>query len=447
MAVETERMLARVACSPQRPVIYVKKASMTLFGGHFMCGLIPRHFALKCLLLLVIAAQVAPISAEVHQQRVDYLSLAQGAVPVVFEGNTQALRVGMEQALLAIDGDEVGYALTPKPGDAETRIVFIYKLPGLTTFNEFGVPNVLETPSPSQTFFRKIEIAGSDSGQEGVFQVLASGTLETHATKGQMTTFPVVVEKPVQWVKLTLEGGIDIQRDRTFFEFSEIIGYGTQAPVPLSEAFNGKWKGRGVLLELKQEGVRVSGCYDGVGDLNGTVSGNLLHATGKTRKGGIPSAFVLAVDDRGGITGVQSVNGAPFRIYSGEATPGIKTECSEQQVQPLGCGSIVHGIHFDFDSATIKPESDRLLEALADGLLASATPAITVIGHTSSEGPDEYNDQLSQRRAEAVVTALGSRGISAERISAQGRGERQPMADNTTEAGRSLNRRVEIACR
>lgn len=401
----------------------------------------------KLLWLPVAAAYAASSAADDPPQRVDYLSLAQGVVPVAFEGNANELRVGMEHALLAIDGNDGGYALTLKPGSAQTRIVFVYKLPAVTTFNDFAVPNVLETPSPSQTFVRKVEIAGADSGHEGPFHVLGSVALEAHSAKGQATSIPIAVEKPVRWVRVTLEGGVNIQRDKTFFEFSEIIGHGTQEPVPLSEAFSGTWKGRGVLLELKQEGASVSGCYDGVGDLNGTVSGNLLRATGKTRKGEIPSIFVLAVGDNGDITGVRSTNGAPFRLYSGDAAPGIKTECSGNSVRPLGCGSIIHGINFNFDSAAIRPDSDRLLAALATGLQASAASEITVIGHTSSEGSDLYNDKLSQRRAEAVVAAIVGRGISAGRASAEGRGEKQPIADNGADAGRSLNRRVEIACR
>ncbi len=402
---------------------------------------------LTLLFFAVLAAHAAASAAEDLQQRVDYLSLAQGAVPVAFEGNAKELGAGTNEALQAIDGNDVGYALTPKPGSAQTSIAFVYKLPALTTFREFVVPNVLETPSPSQTFVRKVEIAGSDSGPGEQFRALGSATLETHSAKGQTTSIPIAVEKPVRWVRVTLEGGINILRDKTFFEFSEIIGYGSQEPVPLSEAFHGKWKGRGVLLELKQEGASVSGCYDGEGDIKGTVSGNLLRATGQTRKGGIPSSFLLAVGDTGEITGVRSTNGAPFRLYSGDAAPGIKTECSGQAVQPLGCGSIIHGINFDFDSATIRPESDTLLDALATGLQASAASAITVLGYTSSEGSDVYNDKLSQRRAEAVVAAIVGRGIKAGSVSAEGRGEKQPIADNATEAGRSLNRRVEIACR
>jgi hypothetical protein len=95
------------------------------------------------------------------------------------------------------------------------------------------------------------------------------------------------------------------------------------------KAFNGKWKGRGVLLDLKQEGVQVSGCYDGTGDVNGTISGNVLLATGKTRNGCIPSKFVLTVGERNEIAGVRSTNDAPFRLYTADADPGgLITECA-----------------------------------------------------------------------------------------------------------------------
>ncbi len=400
----------------------------------------------RALLLAFLAAHPVSSTADELPERIDYLSLAHGVVPVALEGDASELRVGLDHALLAIDGNHSGYTLTPRPGTAQSRIAFVYKLPALTTFSAFFVPNVLETPSPSQTFVRKVEIAGSDSGPEGEFSVLGSAILETHSAKGQTSAIPIAVEKPVRWVRVTLEGGINILTDRTFFEFSEIVGHGSQEPVPLSDDFYGKWKGRGAVLELKQEGANVAGCYDGEGDLKGTVSGNLLRATGKTRNGGIPSTFLLAVGDDGQITGVRSTNGAPFRLYSGDAAPGIQTECSDQSVQPLGCGSIIHGINFDFDSATIRSESGTLLDSLATGLRASTASAIAVIGHTSSEGSEEYNKALSQRRAEAVVGAIVDRGIGADRVSAEGRGENEPIAENLTEAGRSLNRRVEIVC-
>ena len=97
---------------------------------------------------------------------------------------------------------------------------------------------------------------------------------------------------------------------------------------------------------------------------------------------------------------------------------------------------------FDFDKAVLKPEG----RAKLDELLASQTQvdSISAVGHTDSIGSDAYNQRLSQRRAEAVKTYLVGKGVPAERIRTDGKGEKQPVADNRTRDGRALNRRVEI---
>jgi OOP family OmpA-OmpF porin len=97
---------------------------------------------------------------------------------------------------------------------------------------------------------------------------------------------------------------------------------------------------------------------------------------------------------------------------------------------------------FDFDKAVVKPEGRSKL----DELLGSQTriDSISAVGHTDSIGSDAYNQKLSQRRAEAVKSYLISKGVPADRIRTDGRGEKQPVADNRTRDGRALNRRVEI---
>jgi outer membrane protein OmpA-like peptidoglycan-associated protein len=403
-----------------------------------------RGLNFQWILAIAMTMLVPGILAAQEPEAVDYLSFAQGAIPAGIAG-AEDLRISSEQALLAIDGDIGGFGATPRPGAADTEISFIYRLPAVTTFTSFGVPRILETPSPSQTFFREVEIAGSEQGPDGPFEPLATATLSVHSDRDQVTRFPATVELPVIWVKVTLRGGIEVLTEATYFEFSEIIGEGRQEPVPLLDAFTGKWKARGVLLELRQDGASVSGCYDGTGDLTGTVSGNLLRATGTHRDSGVPSTFVLTVDE-GTVTGVRSTNGAPFRLYSGSPDPDLVTECSERQVEPPGCGDTLHGIQFGYDSAEIRAESASVLDALFAGLENAPEAQITIVGHTSSEGADTYNLELSQRRAAAVVTAMADRGLAAERLSARGEGESLPIADNNTEAGRSLNRRVEIVC-
>jgi outer membrane protein OmpA-like peptidoglycan-associated protein len=102
------------------------------------------------------------------------------------------------------------------------------------------------------------------------------------------------------------------------------------------------------------------------------------------------------------------------------------------------------GIFFDTDSDRIRPESTRVLTDLLDALNRADTMSVAIIGHTDDQGEADYNQQLSERRAAAVVAYLTAQGIAADRLSAQGRGEAEPASPNTTPEGRQENRRVEI---
>lgn len=394
----------------------------------------------------VVGASLCAVAADDGgHQRPDLLTLAHGAVPVSIGGNARGF--GMEQALKVIDGDNVGFSAANRANE-ETLVELVYALPAETRFERFAVPNVLETPSPSQTFFRHIEILGSNQSADTGYVRLAGGELVTHDSKGQETVLAPEAASPVRWVKLRLQGGIEMLRPQMFLEFSELVGNGTQQHSTPAQGFTGAWRGRGVRLELQQDGAAVSGCYDLDGELTGTVTGSVLHATGVTAKSGIGSAFVLGLTGDGAIRGVSSTNGAPFRLYEGEPVrPGTLKVCQQPTPPVLGCGAVVHGVQFDFDSAKLRPESATILSQLYDGLNDVESARIVIEGHTSSEGSEHYNQELSERRASAVREDLVRRGLAAERIEAVGIGEARPIAGNDDENGRSLNRRVEIHCR
>ncbi|ARP85953.1 outer membrane protein OmpA [Bordetella genomosp. 9] len=99
---------------------------------------------------------------------------------------------------------------------------------------------------------------------------------------------------------------------------------------------------------------------------------------------------------------------------------------------------------FDFDKSTLKPEGRQLLDQVAQQAQTIDLETIIAVGHTDSIGTEAYNQKLSERRAAAVKTYLVSKGVPADRIYTQGKGESQPIADNKTAAGRAKNRRVEI---
>jgi outer membrane protein OmpA-like peptidoglycan-associated protein len=105
----------------------------------------------------------------------------------------------------------------------------------------------------------------------------------------------------------------------------------------------------------------------------------------------------------------------------------------------------LRGIYFDFDQATIKPESKPALEAAARMLNENPTINVEIQGHTDSKGSDSYNLSLSDRRAASVVAYLVQNlGIDMSRLTSRGYGESMPIATNDTDAGRALNRRVEF---
>ena len=99
---------------------------------------------------------------------------------------------------------------------------------------------------------------------------------------------------------------------------------------------------------------------------------------------------------------------------------------------------------FDFDKAVIKPEGKAKLDDLVGKIKDINLEVIIAVGHTDAVGGDSYNQKLSVRRSEAVKAYLVTKGIEKNRVYTEGKGEKQPVADNKTAEGRAKNRRVEI---
>ncbi len=99
---------------------------------------------------------------------------------------------------------------------------------------------------------------------------------------------------------------------------------------------------------------------------------------------------------------------------------------------------------FDFDKSVLKPEGKAKLDDLTSKLQGMNLEVIIAVGHTDAIGSDAYNQKLSVRRAESVKAYLVSKGIESNRVYTEGKGKKQPVADNKTAAGRAKNRRVEI---
>lgn len=102
-------------------------------------------------------------------------------------------------------------------------------------------------------------------------------------------------------------------------------------------------------------------------------------------------------------------------------------------------------ILFDFDKADLRADASTALARLATVIRAYPRGGVDIVGHTDSQGDETYNQRLSERRAASVERWLVEKeGIAAARLAPRGAGEKQPVADNATEAGRQKNRRVEV---
>ncbi|MGA5587254.1 OmpA family protein [Pseudomonas siliginis] len=99
---------------------------------------------------------------------------------------------------------------------------------------------------------------------------------------------------------------------------------------------------------------------------------------------------------------------------------------------------------FDFDKSDLTPAAKAQLDTLMDKLRNADVVSIKVIGHTDSKGSDAYNQALSERRASSVAAYLLSQGLAPNKLTSEGRGESEPVADNASDEGRADNRRVEL---
>ena len=174
-----------------------------------------------------------------------------------------------------------------------------------------------------------------------------------------------------------------------------------------------------------------------IGATGGAVVGGAIgKANGSTAKGAILGAVV------GGAAGM--IIGHQMDKQAAE----LKQNIPGAVVERVGEGIQVtfdSGLLYDFDSDVVRPEARANLRNLAASLEKYPGSDLLIVGHTDSVGTDAYNLGLSERRASAAVTYLASQGVDRTRMRSRGLGETEPVAPNDSEAGRSKNRRVEVA--
>lgn len=176
------------------------------------------------------------------------------------------------------------------------------------------------------------------------------------------------------------------------------------------------------------------GVFDGLDKCPDTPAGVKVNADGcplDTDGDGIPDYL----DKCPTVPAPGTADGCPPKVVEPEPAPVVEAAPRKLTLE---------GVNFDNDSAKLRPESIAILNSAAATLKEWGEVKVEVAGHTDSVHSDAYNLRLSQRRAEAVRAYLIKQGIAADRLTAKGYGEANPVADNKTADGRYKNRRVEL---
>ena len=198
----------------------------------------------------------------------------------------------------------------------------------------------------------------------------------------------------------------------------------------------------------------VSGCAGmnetqrgtGTGAAIGAVAGALLGAatSGKGNRGeatAIGAAAGAAIGAGGGYLWSQRMQEQKAAMEQASQGTGVGVMQTSDNRLKL---DIPSDISFDTGRYDIKPNLRPVLDRLASSLTQYTVTTVTIIGHTDSTGSDAVNNPLSVNRAAATRDYLTARGVAPSRITIDGRGSREPVADNSTSSGRAMNRRVEI---
>ncbi|MFC5521005.1 OmpA family protein [Polaromonas jejuensis] len=174
----------------------------------------------------------------------------------------------------------------------------------------------------------------------------------------------------------------------------------------------------------------------------GAVAGALLGAATDGSKGAATGAVLGGALGAGGGY-IWSKKMQDQKAAMEKATAGTGVAVSQTADNRLKL-DIPSDVSFDVGRAAIKPNFAPVLNHFATSLNQNPVTTVTIIGHTDNTGTDAINNPLSFDRANAARDYLVSRGVAATRIATDGRGSREPVADNSTQAGRDKNRRVEI---
>lgn len=165
----------------------------------------------------------------------------------------------------------------------------------------------------------------------------------------------------------------------------------------------------------------------------------------------VPPAAPVDSDGDGVADDLDQCPGTPVGVKVNDVgcpLPTCKTPEAGQAVSLDGCAAgdviVLRGVNFEFDKSRLTANAQQILDGVGESLIKAPDIKVELGGHTDGKGSDEYNQALSERRSKSVRQYLIGKGVEPGRMTAVGYGESKPVADNETEEGRELNRRVEL---
>jgi len=208
---------------------------------------------------------------------------------------------------------------------------------------------------------------------------------------------------------------------------------------------------RAAACTLAATALLLTGCANMSERERGTAAGAGIGAIGGAAIGAATGGRAGTGAVVGGVLGAVAGNlwskrMEDRRVALEQATRGTNVEVSRTADNQLKL-NIPNDVSFDTNSYAIKPELRSVLDPFAASLRDDPTARIAIVGHTDSTGNAAINNPLSVERAQSVRDYLVTRGVSPTRVETAGRGDREPIADNNSDAGRAKNRRVEIYLR
>ncbi len=404
------------------------------------------------LVLLVVGSSLSPLGAQ-QTSSPDLLDLGSGAALVHSSSEYSSDWKAQWSALALLDGTtRFGWCSgtgAPFPHEFVIELSAVHRMESVTIDNSGNQ----ESSQPGISA-RLVEVQTSISGPNEGFRRVARGEI----AQGDSTTLHLEAVQEVRWLKIVIHSNWGHDR---YTEIMELAARGapagsSQPGTDITGVYEGVYEGRTLRTVLERNGSQITGCYSGAGD--GRLSGHFAGRSAELewrqdRDGGsgFNGSLLLAVSDAGSLSGLWYGRGENAHLVGRWTGHKIKAE-AEIDCPPNDLASALdqtgqatlYGIRFESDSAKLTAEAEPILQQVQSLLDQRKKIRLRIEGHTDGVASEAYNQDLSQRRAAAVRTWLVEKGVASNRLDAEGKGESEPVADNSTTQGRRLNRRVEI---